>query len=252
MTTRWSRIRTPAAFAAAKAAARTTTAVPCMSSLKVQSWSAYLLRIRRALPAPRSSQCSSALGNSLVAALTKASTKSSYRCPRTREWRLPRYASSLSRPRLSVPTSSPAGIDAGCGRVERQLADGDVDAADTPVADTEDALGVGGHDEIHLVGPQPVVAERLLDEMGVVDGEEHAVRAAVLVAVPLDGLPDCWGIDDREHLVEVLHEQPVEQDLVPFAQVGEVDMLCKVVRLPPVLRVDPAGLPVDRGHRVGQ
>ena len=49
MTTRWSRIREPAARTAENAAASTTAAVPCMSSLNVQTWSAYLSRMRRAL-----------------------------------------------------------------------------------------------------------------------------------------------------------------------------------------------------------
>ena len=40
MTTRWSRIRDPAARTAENAAASTTAAVPCMSSLNVQTWSA--------------------------------------------------------------------------------------------------------------------------------------------------------------------------------------------------------------------
>jgi hypothetical protein len=40
MTTRWSVMWVPLARAAASAAARTTAAVPCMSSLKVQHWSA--------------------------------------------------------------------------------------------------------------------------------------------------------------------------------------------------------------------
>ena len=40
ITTRWSAMRVPLALAAANAAASTTAAVPCMSSLKVQHWSA--------------------------------------------------------------------------------------------------------------------------------------------------------------------------------------------------------------------
>ena len=44
-------------------------AVPCMSSLNVQTWSAYLFRMRRALVAPKSSQCSIAWGNSVRTAV---------------------------------------------------------------------------------------------------------------------------------------------------------------------------------------
>jgi malate dehydrogenase (oxaloacetate-decarboxylating) len=52
------------------AAASTTAAVPWMSSLNVSQLPAYLVRMRCALPAPKSSQCSSAFGNMRVATLT--------------------------------------------------------------------------------------------------------------------------------------------------------------------------------------
>ena len=70
MTTRWSRIRPPAARTAENAAASTTAAVPCMSSLNVHTCEVYLSRIRRALDAPKSSQCSIACGNSFWQAAT--------------------------------------------------------------------------------------------------------------------------------------------------------------------------------------
>ena len=57
----------------------------------------------------------------------------------------------------------PAWVDAGGGGVDGQLADGDVDAADALVADAEDALGVGGDDEVDVVGAQAVVAQGGLD-----------------------------------------------------------------------------------------
>jgi hypothetical protein len=68
--TRWSRIRLPVVLAAANAAASTTAAVPCMSSLNVHTSDAYLFRMRRTFPAPKSSQCNMACGNSLLAAVT--------------------------------------------------------------------------------------------------------------------------------------------------------------------------------------
>ena len=64
ITTVWSRIAVPAARVAHSAAASTTAAVPWMSSLKVQEVPAYLCRMRRALAAPKSSQCSIARGKS--------------------------------------------------------------------------------------------------------------------------------------------------------------------------------------------
>ena len=146
----------------------------------------------------------------------------------------------------------PAGVDPGGGDVDGQLADGDLDPADAPVADAEDPLGVGGHDQVDVVGAEAVVAERLLDQVRVVHRQEHAPGTAVLVAVPLDRLADRRGVDDRQHVPQVLRQQPVEQDLVAVAQVGQVHVLGQLVRLPLVLGMDPADLPVDRRHPVGQ
>src|SRR4029453_9286366 len=57
--------RLPVVLAAANAAARTTAGGPCLSSLNVHTSDAYLFRMRRAFPAPKSSQCNMACGNSL-------------------------------------------------------------------------------------------------------------------------------------------------------------------------------------------
>lgn len=53
--------------------------------------------------------------------------------------------------------------------VEGQLAHGDLDAADTPVADAEDRFGVGAHDQVHVVRFEGEGFERLGDLVGLVD-----------------------------------------------------------------------------------
>ena len=100
--------------------------------------------------------------------------------------------------------------------------------------------------------PRPVLRSDVLDVLGVVDGQVDPARAAELVAEPLDRLPDGRGVDDRQHLLEVLGQQPVEQHLVAVAQVGQVDALGQIVRLPAVLRVDPPQLAVQRQTPRGQ
>jgi hypothetical protein len=118
-----------------------------------------------------------------------------------------------------------ARMDAGRRGVHAQLADRDLDSPDALVADAEDALGVGDHNQIDVVRVQFEVSQRLLDEFGVVDGEEQAAGADVLVAEPFDRLTDGRGVDDRQHLFQVLAEQPVEQHLVAVTQLREVDEL---------------------------
>ena len=46
-------------------------------------------------------------------------------------------------------------IDPARRRIDRQFADGDFDSADAPIADAEDLLGVGGQDQVDIVGTGP-------------------------------------------------------------------------------------------------
>jgi hypothetical protein len=76
---------------------------------------------------------------------------------------------------LSVSTSSDTamvrhGSTTGASGVDRQLADGDLDTADTPIADAQDLLGVAAHDEIDIIGTQAQCAEGLRDLVGTIDG----------------------------------------------------------------------------------
>ena len=55
------------------------------------------------------------------------------------------------------------------GDVDSQLPDGDLDPAHAPVADTENALGIGCDDEIDLIRSHPVIAKRSLNILDRVD-----------------------------------------------------------------------------------
>ncbi len=105
-------------------------------------------------------------------------------------------------------------MQTGGGDVDGKFADRDVDATDALVADAEDAFGVGGHQEINLLRLQTVVAQRLLYVLQVVDVEEHPSWTAVFVAIALDRLTHGRGVDDGQHLLEVIGQQPVEKDLI--------------------------------------
>src|SRR4029453_17364826 len=56
-----------------------------------------------------------------------------------------------------------ARVQPGGGDVGGELADGDLDPPDALVADAEDAFGVGGHQQVHVLAGQAVAAQRLLD-----------------------------------------------------------------------------------------
>ena len=140
----------------------------------------------------------------------------------------------------------PRRVDPRGGGVHRQLPDRDLDAAHTLVADPEDALGVGGHQQVDVLGAQPGVAQRGLDLLGVVDRQVHPAGAAELDRELLDRQADRRGVDDRQHLLDVLGEQLVEQHLVAGPQVGQVHPLRQIARRPAELGIRPPQLPVQR------
>ncbi len=56
-------------------------------------------------------------------------------------------------------------------------------------------------------------------------GEEQPPRSLVGVAEGLAGLTDGRGVDDRQHLGEVVGDQPVEQDFVAVLQAAQHEVL---------------------------
>ena len=155
-------------------------------------------------------------------------------------------------PGVQHDRDDPAGMQSGRRGVDGQFPVRDRDAAYSPVADAQDALGVGGHDQVHLVGPEPVVAQGRLHLIRMIHRQVHAARTAELQAVPLDHGRHRRGVDDRQHLVDVLGQQPVEQHLVAAPHLAEMQALGQVVGLAQILRVDPPQLPLDRRHATGQ
>src|SRR6185436_2246121 len=101
-------------------------------------------------------------------------------------------------------------VDAGGGGVDGEFADADLDAAHALVADAEDALGVGGHQQVDVFRAQPGVVQGGLDVVEVVDREVDPAGAAELAGELFDRQPDGGGVDDRQHLLDVLGEQLVE------------------------------------------
>ena len=137
-------------------------------------------------------------------------------------------------------------MDAGGGRVEGQLADGDRHAAGALVAEAQDPLVVGDDDEPDLVARR--VAEDLRDAVDVVRGDPDPTRPAPQVAELLAGAPDRGRVDDRQQLLEVLQEHAVEERLVAVLEGGQPDVALEVVRLPAHVLELEAHLLLDVHH----
>src|SRR5262249_44146102 len=114
------------------------------------------------------------------------------------------------RPNVQHDGNHAGRVDAGGRGVHGELADRDVDPADAPVANAQDLLRVGGHDQVDVVRAQAGRGEGGLHRLEAVDGQVDAAGVPVLVAVALDGLADGRVVDDRHHLLQVARQQGVE------------------------------------------
>jgi len=116
-----------------------------------------------------------------------------------------------------------ARVQAGAGRVQRQLADRDAHAVRAEVAEPENAFAVGDDDHRRLaVRP---VAHHVRDAATVGCGNEESTGSPVNVPELLAGGADRRRVDDRHHLVRVLGDDAEEQSLVAVLQRLEEDVL---------------------------
>ena len=145
-----------------------------------------------------------------------------------------------------------AGVDTGAGGIDGQLADRDLDAADTPVADAQDLLGVAAHDEVDVVGPQTERLEGFGDLVGTVDRQIHATLAAVFIGILLDGGPDGWVVDDRQQFAQVLGEHLEIQHLVAVVHLFEQQITSQIGRQALQLLPQPLCLVFEREDRRGK
>jgi hypothetical protein len=83
-------------------------------------------------------------------------------------------------------------------------------------------LPVGDDDDVDL--PPGPVAQDLPDAVTIGVGDEKAARTAVDLAEALAGQPDRRGVKDRQHLLDVVGHQPVEQRLVGVLQCAQVNV----------------------------
>ena len=142
------------------------------------------------------------------------------------------------------------GRDAATGGVEGELADGNAHAADTLVTQTQDPLAIGHHDHLDvLLGG---VLQHVIDPVLVRIGDKQATGAAIDVGELLARLADRRGVDDGQHLGQVVVQQTVEQCLVGILDVAQIDVLVHVVAKRHELAIGALGLLFDGLDILGQ
>ena len=142
------------------------------------------------------------------------------------------------------------GRDAAAGGVEGQLADGNAHAADALIPETQDPFAVGDHDHLDvLLGG---VLQHVIDPVLVRIGDEQPAGTAIDVGELLARLAHGRGVDDRQHLGQVVVQQAVEQGLVGILDVAQIDVLVHVVAERHELAVGALGLLFDGLDVLGQ
>ena len=106
-------------------------------------------------------------------------------------------------------------VHARARRVKRELADRNAHAVGTEVAETQNALAVGDHDQARFMRP---VAQHRRDVPAVVGRNENAARPLENHAEFLAREAYARRIDDRLHLVDVIADNAKEQRLVAVVQ----------------------------------
>ena len=129
------------------------------------------------------------------------------------------------------------------GHVQAHLAHGDAHAVRAQVAQAQDALAVGHHDEVHLRLGQSL--EDLIDVGDVLRCDVDTPVAPLDVAHLHAGLAHGGGVDDGDHLLQVLQQQAVEEGLAAILQARQVDVALQVVVLALVGLVDAGHLGVE-------
>ena len=117
-------------------------------------------------------------------------------------------------------------MDAGAGSVEGQFAYRNTHAVHAQVAQAQDALTIGHHDDAHLtVGP---VVQNFPDAATVLGSDKKPPGAAEDVSVFLTGFAHRGRIDDGHHLLDVFQDQACKKGFVAILQGHQKDIFFKV------------------------
>jgi hypothetical protein len=121
------------------------------------------------------------------------------------------------------------GMDTGAGGVDREFPDRDAHSIGAEVAEAEDALAVRDNDDADI-GLLPI-PQNLRDAAAVGGGDEETAGTAEDVAVELACLADGGGVNEGQHLLDVILKDAVEERLVAVLEGEEKDVTIEGVGL---------------------
>ena len=128
-------------------------------------------------------------------------------------------------------------VDPAARRVQRQLPDRDGHPPGALVAQTEDPLVVGHHDEPDVL--VRALPQEVGDAVDVGGRDPGPARPPDDVAELLAGAPDSRRVDDRQELVKVLGQEPIEDRRVAILECCQADVsLERVILAAQVLELE--------------
>ena len=149
-------------------------------------------------------------------------------------------------PDVEDDRQGPLGADSTDERVERELPDGNAQAPRALVADAQDPLAVGDDDDVDLgIG---TIAQQRGNRVTHRVGQEQPAWAPVDVAELLARQADDRRVHHGGHLLDVIEEQPVEENFVRVLERAQIDVALEVVRLSLVGLVRAYRLLIKRLH----
>ncbi len=91
-----------------------------------------------------------------------------------------------------------------CRRIDRQFADRYLDSAHSPIADSQNLLGVRRQDQVDITRAGVEIGKRLLNSFGMIDREIHAPRTPAFIVVLLHRHAYGQPVDDGDHFTQML------------------------------------------------
>src|SRR3989304_6015180 len=141
-------------------------------------------------------------------------------------------------------------MDPRSRNVKGQFSHGDPHPPASLVPDTEYSFRVGRNDHLHI--PVGKRLENLVNPVDVVRGQEYPPRIPEDVAEPLARKSDGRGIDERDHLLEMVQEKGMEKGLVPVLESAQIDIFFEIGRLGGEAFVSPRHLVLEGGWGRGE
>jgi hypothetical protein len=145
--------------------------------------------------------------------------------------------------------SRPSGGTPRSRSVQLKLADRDRHAVGAQIAEAEDAAAIGRADKTHVFD-RPV-AQNLPDVPFATDRQVHPARAPQNLVEPQRSLADRRVIHDLQEASRVRHQGAVEERLIRFEQIHQVNEPFEVVGFAFELLQDTAELSLDRLRHIG-